>query len=187
MIKFLIGLFFSILFLYVKASAYWFVGNKPLPDSLNGLNNEVPVEERVLGFMFCHQISLDSCFNYALYQTVYDWLGTGYRFGGQDSLGVDCSGFSSILYKQVFGIELKGGSYDIIKQVDITFKDKALLREGDLLFFKIRKRRISHVGVYLGNGKFAHSSTTNGVIISDLNDPYYKKFFYKAGRFNINY
>ena len=50
-----------------------------------------------------------------------------------------------------------------------------------ILFFKIRKGQISHVGIYLGNNKFAHASVKTGVIISSLDEPYYKKYFYKGG------
>ena len=68
--------------------------------------------------------------------------------------------------------------------VDIFTKVKPekikLVEEGDLLFFKIRKGQISHVGIYLQNGKFAHATTQAGVIISDLSEPYYKKYFFKA-------
>jgi lipoprotein Spr len=53
---------------------------------------------------------------------------------------------------------------------------------GDLVFFKIKKNRISHVGVYLGNNKFAHSAVKGGVRIDSLDTPYYKKTFYKGGR-----
>jgi len=53
------------------------------------------------------------------------------------------------------------------------------LKEGDLVFFKIHSRRISHVGIYLGNNKFAHASS-RGVAISSLDDNYYSRYFYKA-------
>jgi murein DD-endopeptidase / murein LD-carboxypeptidase len=56
------------------------------------------------------------------------------------------------------------------------------MKEGDLVFFKIKKNIISHVGIYLGNGKFAHASMHSGIIVSDLDEPYYKKYFYKATR-----
>ena len=52
--------------------------------------------------------------------------------------------------------------------------------EGDILFFKIKKGQISHVGVYLGNNTFAHASVHSGVIISDLDEDYYKKYFFKV-------
>ncbi len=60
--------------------------------------------------------------------------------------------------------------------------EKPDLKEGDFVFIKIRKGQISHVGIYLGNNKFAHASVKTGVIISDLDEPYYKKYFYRGGR-----
>ena len=55
------------------------------------------------------------------------------------------------------------------------------LKEGDLVFFKIHSRSISHIGIYLGNDRFAHASS-KGVAISSLDDAYYSRYFYKGGR-----
>ena len=55
------------------------------------------------------------------------------------------------------------------------------MAEGDLVFFKIHSRRISHIGVYLGNNRFAHASS-RGVAISSLDDAYYSRYFYRGGR-----
>ena len=55
------------------------------------------------------------------------------------------------------------------------------LKEGDLVFFKIHSRSISHIGIYLGNNRFAHASL-KGVAISSLDDAYYSRYFYKGGR-----
>ena len=115
-----------------------------------------------------------------LYETVSDWLGTPYAYSGKSMNGIDCSGFVSMLYSKVFQHPLSGSSAEMFTQAKPIRKDE--LKEGDLVFFKIRKRRISHVGIYLGANKFAHASTRNGVIISDLDEPYYKKYFVKGGR-----
>jgi lipoprotein Spr len=58
------------------------------------------------------------------------------------------------------------------------------LKEGDLVFFKINSRSITHVGIYLGNNRFAHASSSRGVVLSNLDEPYYKRYFYKGGRLN---
>jgi lipoprotein Spr len=109
-----------------------------------------------------------------------DWKGTPYRYGGNSRKGIDCSGFVSLLYDSVYRIRLEGGSADIYrKMVPI---DKAALSEGDLVFFKIHKRRISHVGLYLSNDKFIHATTRGGVMINDLKEPYYRRYFYSAAR-----
>jgi lipoprotein Spr len=60
--------------------------------------------------------------------------------------------------------------------------NKEELKEGDLVFFKINSRAISHVGVYLGDNKFAHASSSRGVMISNLNEPYWRRYYYKGGR-----
>jgi lipoprotein Spr len=115
-----------------------------------------------------------------LYQEIYNWLGTPYKYAGDCKEGIDCSGFVCQLYQNVYGVKLSGSSGDLFKGVKPV--KKTSLQEGDLVFFKIKQNRISHVGIYLGNNKFAHASVQNGVIISDLDDPYYKKYYYKGGR-----
>ncbi|MHB8403786.1 MAG: C40 family peptidase [Bacteroidia bacterium] len=111
---------------------------------------------------------------------VADWYATPYKYGGIDKNGIDCSRFSARLYAEVYQ---KNISYpaNAIEQQTINVKTENA-QEGDLIFFKINGDRVSHVGVYLGDNKFVHASTKRGVIISDLNEAYYKKYYYKTGR-----
>ncbi len=129
---------------------------------------------QVLGF------EVHTIFFRDLYETVSDWLGTPYTYSGKSMNGIDCSGFVSMLYNKVFQHPLNGSSSEMFTQSKPIRREE--LKEGDLVFFKIHKRRISHVGIYLGSNKFAHASTRNGVIVSDLDEPYYKKYFVKGGR-----
>ena len=122
----------------------------------------------------------DSAITPYLYYQVYDWVGTRYKYSGNSKKGIDCSGFVSEMYRNTYCINLNGSSGSIYTQVKPV--EKVELKEGDILFFKIRKKQISHVGVYLGNNKFAHASVHSGVIVSDLDEAYYKKYFYKGGR-----
>jgi len=122
----------------------------------------------------------DSAVTPYLYYHVYEWMGTGYKYSGQTKKGIDCSGFVSRMYKDVYCIQLSGGSKDLWTVVAPV--EKTDLKEGDILFFKIKKGQISHVGIYLGNNKFAHASVHSGVIVSDLDEGYYKKYFFKGGR-----
>lgn len=125
-------------------------------------------------------LSLDSANNIALYDASCTWLGVPYRYGVCTPTGTDCSGFTKWIYRNVYKIELSGGSADIYSKVKKV--DDADRKEGDLVFFRISKGRISHVGVYLQNDYFIHASTQLGVIISSLNEPYYKKYYTGAGR-----
>ena len=124
-------------------------------------------------------VAMSATSNMKLFHFVYDWIGTPYRFGGSSRRGIDCSAFTKELYSQVFNMDIERSSRDIFSMVSPVRKDD--LKEGDLVFFKIHSRRISHVGIYLGNNKFAHASS-RGVAISSLDDAYYSRYFYRGGR-----
>ncbi len=128
-------------------------------------------------------VNITDILNTDLYISIEKWLGTPYRYAGKTLEGIDCSSFVNKIYENVYCNILTGNSADMAKQVTKLSKDN--LQEGDLVFFKINKRNISHVGVYLGDAKFAHASRSKGVIISDLNHPYYRKYFVKGGRVNF--
>ncbi len=119
--------------------------------------------------------------NEALYKAINHWLGTPHKTGGCDKSGIDCSCLVMNIYKEVYGIELYRSSMDIMKNV--YFINKSDLKEGDILFFKTTSaNRVTHVGIYLKNNEFVHTSSSRGVIISNLNEAYYQRTFYKAGR-----
>ncbi|HWZ35289.1 MAG TPA: NlpC/P60 family protein [Mucilaginibacter sp.] len=124
-------------------------------------------------------VAVSATSNMKLFDFVYEWIGTPYRFGGGTKKGIDCSAFTKTLYSQVFNIDIKRNSRDIFSMVSPVKKDD--LKEGDLVFFKIHSRSISHVGIYLGNNRFAHASS-RGVAVSSLDDDYYSRYFYKGGR-----
>jgi lipoprotein Spr len=124
-------------------------------------------------------VALSTTSNVKLFQFVYDWIGTPYRFGGTSRKGIDCSAFTKELYSKVFNMSIERNSRDIFSMMNPIKKDD--LKEGDLVFFKIHSRSISHVGIYLGNSKFAHASS-EGVKISSLDDDYYSHYFFKGGR-----
>jgi lipoprotein Spr len=124
-------------------------------------------------------VALSATSNMKLFHFVYDWIGTPYRFGGSSKKGIDCSAFTKQLYSEVFNLDIERSSRDIFSTVSPVSKDE--LKEGDLVFFKIHSRRISHVGIYLGNNRFAHASS-KGVAISSLDDAYYSRYFYRGGR-----
>ncbi|MFN8153440.1 MAG: NlpC/P60 family protein [Bacteroidia bacterium] len=123
--------------------------------------------------------------NLMLYDTIASWLGTPYRFAGSCEKGIDCSGFVNVLFDRVYGKRL--GARNSAEIYNSIYKlDRSELQEGDLVFFRIYRHRISHVGLYLGNNKFVHASTSRGVIISDLDEPYYRRYFAGAGRYKAD-
>ena len=97
-------------------------------------------------------------------------MGVKYRSGGTTTAGFDCSGYITYVFKKQ-GISLprtSGGMYATGKSVS-----KANLQVGDLVFFNTSGKGVSHAGIYIGNGKFAHSASSKGVSIASINDPYY--------------
>jgi len=118
--------------------------------------------------------------NVALYKFIDEWYGTPYQYGGKTKKGIDCSGFTTALYLEVFKMSIVGSSASLYTMCEPMKTDE--LKEGDLVFFKISGNKISHVGVYLQNNKFVHATTKRGVMINDLDEAYYKKYFYKGGR-----
>lgn len=128
-------------------------------------------------------VAVEEVRNFRLYGFIEEWYGTPYRMGGKTKDGIDCSGFVNTLLSSVFQLSLIGTSAQMYEQVK-RLKSKNDLREGDLVFFRIGHKRISHVGIYLDNSHFVHASTSSGVMISDLNEAYWKKYYAGAGRVN---
>ncbi|MES2703238.1 MAG: NlpC/P60 family protein [Bacteroidota bacterium] len=117
--------------------------------------------------------------NYPLYEFIDHWYGTRYKYGGDNSHGIDCSAFSKKLYDDVYCASLLRTSRQQHKHCERV--DEEDVTEGDLVFFRMRWR-ISHVGVYLANGYFVHASRSRGVVISSLGDKYWRKRFAGYGR-----
>lgn len=111
-----------------------------------------------------------------------EWLGVPYKYGGMSKRGVDCSGLTTIIFKDVYSIELPRTARDqYIKGRKIGLNQ---IREGDLVFFRgVRGSGIDHVGIYLSEGEFVHASISGGVIISNLNDDYYNDRFVGVCRY----
>ena len=117
-----------------------------------------------------------------LYAEAVKWLGVRYRRGGMTQKGIDCSGLTCVIYKNVFNEQLHRRSIDISRSVDSVVR-KEDLQPGDLVFFATRGRKnINHVGIFLGNRKFIHASLNKGVVISSLDEAYYQRSWRKGGR-----
>lgn len=119
--------------------------------------------------------------NDLLYSFIDEWYGTRYRLGGTDQNGIDCSAFVQRLYARVFNVSLFRTAAEQFS-ICHSIWNKEELKEGDLVFFNIRTKRISHVGIYLMNDYFVHSSVSQGVMISKLSDAYWRKYYAGAGR-----
>lgn len=108
-------------------------------------------------------------------------IGTPYQFGGADSQGFDCSGLAVFAYERV-GLEIPRTAADQGRAAKPIAPGK--LAPGDLVFFHMGSRHINHVGIYTGEGGFVHAPRRGGTVSSaSLDDPYFRKRFVGAGRF----
>lgn len=127
-------------------------------------------------------ISVPETANRDLLINVYDWIGVPYKYGGNDKKGVDCSGLISNIYPAVYKKQVPRNTADLEKNAEPVKKDG--LSEGDLVFFKINTRKVGHAGIYLFNNYFVHASSSRGVMISQLGEAYWSKYFVGGGRFS---
>ena len=111
------------------------------------------------------------------------YLGVPYRRGGTGIQGFDCSGFVQAMYENTLGLVLP---HNAKAQAAVTEKiDKSELQPGDLVFFNTLRRAFSHVGIYIGDGKFIHSPRSGGEVrIEDMRESYWVKRFNGARRVN---
>src|SRR5690606_21050167 len=117
--------------------------------------------------------------NKDLYAFIDSWMGSPHRMGGMTRQGVDCSGFVSLIFREVYHKDLPRTSRDMAQIVKRKYDHQ--LREGDLVFFSFGGRDIDHVGIYLHNDRFVHVSTKQGVVISNLKDAWYYKYLSRCG------
>lgn len=108
--------------------------------------------------------------------------GTPYKYGGNSpETGFDCSGFVRYVFSQAANLTLPHGARAISQLGKSIPVDQ--LRPGDLVFFDTLKKAFSHVGIYLGEGRFIHApSSGGGVHVVNMNDPYWAKRFNGARR-----
>ena len=112
-------------------------------------------------------------------ETAHDLEGTPYKYAGSTPDGFDCSGYTTFCFAKA-GIKLPRTSrsqYTIGSPISDTD-----LRPGDLVFFNTSGKSVSHVGIYVGSGKFIHASTSRGVMVSKLSDRYWAPRYVGARR-----
>jgi lipoprotein Spr len=149
-----------------------------MPDNLTDVEKSNWLQ---LKYSIQMDIAVEEINNIPLLQKIDEWWGTPYVLGGSSKRGVDCSYFTLDVMNAIYNTNLKRTAAEQYTQSEkIDWSD---LKEGDLIFFKTDgSRSISHVGIYMTNNKFAHASTSQGVTISDLSQPYWQKRLYSLGR-----
>lgn len=112
-----------------------------------------------------------------LLMEIIKYLNTPYLYGGTTMNGIDCSAFTQAVFQNTFQTSLLRSARDQYTQ-GFEIDDRQDLQFGDLVFFNTRRRvRPGHVGIYIGDNLFAHSSSKNGVIVSSLDHEYYSRKF----------
>jgi len=115
-------------------------------------------------------------------KTAYAVLGHPYRYGGRHPRqGFDCSGLVYYTHQQA-GVTLPRTSHaQFVASIPVS---RQALLPGDLVFFRITRRKISHVGIYIGDDRFIHApSSGKTVSTASMTDPYWEKRFVRGGRF----
>ncbi|BCN93119.1 bifunctional murein DD-endopeptidase/murein LD-carboxypeptidase [Thiomicrorhabdus immobilis] len=107
------------------------------------------------------------------------WKGTPYEYGGTDLNGVDCSAFVQNTYRTKLGYNIPRTTRTQIKLGSNVSKQK--LQVGDIVFFKTGRNSL-HNGIYIGDSKFIHASTSKGVTISSLENRYWQQTYYTSKR-----
>ena len=110
-----------------------------------------------------------------LFTDVKQYFGIRYRFGGDTPSGFDCSGFVSFMFNKTLDVKLPHSSQQMATMGPRVSRSE--LRPGDLVFFTNGKNRINHVGIFIGNDTFVHSSLSKGITRDTLNESYYDKRF----------
>ena len=108
------------------------------------------------------------------------WLGAPYVYGGHSKRGTDCSGMVMEVYLKATGIKLPRSAReqkDFCKRID-----KKQLSAGDLIFFANGKGPVNHVGIYIGDKKMIHASSSKGVMVSGIDEDYFARRYHSSGR-----
>jgi hypothetical protein len=136
----------------------------------------IPQQQRVVG----EERSAVGKENVLLLKRHYEkWRGTPYEDGGLSRFGIDCSGYTVLAYRDIYGLSLPrtaGEQAESGREVS-----RAALKTGDLVFFNTGRSK-RHVGIYLTDDQFIHASLTKGVTLSSLDDSYWQEKYWKAIR-----
>ena len=117
-------------------------------------------------------------------QAGLDAIGTPYSWGGDDPIyGFDCSGLVLFVYREIAGLELPRTAR-AQRQTGAAVVSRQQLKPGDLVFFSIRGRTVSHVGIYVGQNRFVHAPTRGAAVRVDaMNSKYWSGRYAGARRY----
>lgn len=146
--------------------------------SINGCSSySVPLKQKAISQSTQNTLNLTENKGYKV--QFEQWKGTPYKYGGSTKRGVDCSAFVQSIIQEVQNRQLpRTTSKQALSGYKVNFNEA---KSGDLVFFKTTIKD-THVGVFLGDNKFMHASTSNGVIISRLDNPYWSSVFWQVRR-----
>lgn len=138
------------------------------------------ISSSIAGFISSSEFSTSIDKDEVMYKVI-EYINTPYLWGGTSKRGIDCSAFIQTVMYQALGVTLPRTS---LEQSNVGEPvEKSELKFGDLVFFDtMRKGRVTHVGMYLGNGYFTHSGSRTGVAVASLDDEFYSRTFLKARR-----
>jgi cell wall-associated NlpC family hydrolase len=157
--------------------------NEYLNPSANGADIE-RADWLQLKYAILLDATVETLTNVSLLKLIDEWYGTSYCLGGSTRNCIDCSAFTHVIMQNVYNVNVPRTAEEQFKASQhINLED---LNEGDLVFFNTNGGNdMSHVGVYLLNNKFVHAATSGGVMVSDLNDTYWKPRYRGAGRYIV--
>lgn len=167
-----------------KVTSYKKVGSKKVYSKINTKTSTSSVKTSSADVYRSSNKSFSSKDADFVLRTAKSYLGVPYKFGGTNDTGFDCSGLVLVSFDKL-GLKLpRNSSQQATQGKEIKINE---VREGDLVFFNTSGNSISHVGIIetiekTGEIKFIHSSTSKGVIISSLDENYWKTRFVKAVR-----
>jgi len=164
--------FISILVLFIATLALYGCSSTP---------SQMPVvEPAVLGR--ASERRDENSIRQGFYRQYQQWRGTQYAFGGTSKRGMDCSGLVFVIFQDEFGVAVPRTT---LAQAKVGFEvSRGNLQAGDLVFFKTGAKA-HHVGIYLEDEKFLHVSTKKGVIISAMDDYYWRDKFWQSRRIEL--
>ncbi|MCB0731573.1 MAG: C40 family peptidase [Ignavibacteriae bacterium] len=161
-----------------------------IPDSVvedeeSELPGKIEINEAEYVFQRLSYITEDNVKKEKFLKEIINYLNTPYQYGGNSKEGIDCSAFTQNVFRNSLDIFIPRTAREQYKQWKV-FDNEHELKFGDLIYFDTsRKYFPGHVGIYLDDNLFAHASSSNGVIISSLENAYYSSKFVGANRVKI--